>query len=98
MAYKKISLSDLPKKPRKAFSRFERTPEWKAMRADLERGLKPREALQVVLTEEDKKKYHIQNRRTIARFFRKYLRDHKLPYALKSFTRDSADFFLIFRR
>lgn len=65
------------------------------MKASLDKGLKPTEALEVVLTPEDKKNYRISNRRTVARFIQKYLLDHKLPYQLKSFHRDSADFFLV---
>lgn len=95
MAYKKIHVSDIPKRPRKGKSRFERTPEWKQLKADLDKGLKPKEALQVILTDGDKAKYGIQNRRTIARFLQKYLADHKLPYHLKSFRRDDMDFFVI---
>ena len=56
MAYKKILVSEIPKRPRKAVSRFEKTKEWKMMKADLDKGLKPQEALQVMLTDELKKK------------------------------------------
>jgi hypothetical protein len=95
MPYKKIHLADAPKLRRKRLSRFERTEEWKLMRADLEKGLKPQEACSIVLTEEDEEKYGIHNRRTIARFLQKYLARHKLPYDLKSFHRDGIDHFLI---
>jgi hypothetical protein len=58
------------------------------MRADLENGLMADEALQVVLTEKDKERYKIKNRRTVARFVRKYIESKKLPYVVKSFHRD----------
>ena len=93
--FRKISASDVPKRPRKSTSRFERTDEWKLMRAALDKGLKPNEALEIVLTPGDKAKYRISNRRTVARFIQKYLSSHKLPYELRSFTRDSGDFFLV---
>lgn len=95
MPYKKIRASEIPKRPRNAVSRLEKTEEWKLMKADLDKGLKPNEAMQLILTDEDKQKYGIKNRRSVARFLQKYLADHKLPYTLKSFHRDSNDFFLI---
>ena len=58
------------------------------MRADLENGLMADEALQVVLTEKDKERYKIKNRRTVARFVRKYIESKKLLYVVKSFHRD----------
>jgi hypothetical protein len=95
MPYKKIRASEIPKRPRKAVSRLEKTEEWKLMKADLDKGLKPNVALQLLLTDDDKKKYGIKNRRSVVRFLQKYFADHKLPYSLKSFHRDSGDFFLI---
>lgn len=65
------------------------------MKADLDKGLKPNEALQVVLTDDDKKRYGINNRRSVVRFLQKYLTDHKLTYTVKSFRRDVGDFFVI---
>lgn len=95
MAYKKIRASEIPKRPRKAVSRFEKTDEWTLMKADLHKGLKPDEALQLVLTDDDKQRYGIKNRRSVVRFLQKYLTDHKLPYTLKSFRRDAGEFFVI---
>ena len=88
MAYTKITATNLLKRSRKAVSRFEKTGDWRLMRADIERGLKANEALQLVMTDEDKLKYKIRNRRTVARFVRKYLKERKLPYVVKSFHRD----------
>jgi hypothetical protein len=88
MAYTKITATDLPKRSRQSVSRFEKTEDWRLMRADIEKGLKANEALQVVMTDEDKLKYKIKNRRTVARFVRKYLNERKLPYVVKSFHRD----------
>jgi hypothetical protein len=65
------------------------------MKAYLDKGLKPNEALEIVLTEEDKAKLRISNRRTVARFIQKYLVEHKLPYTMKSFRRDVGDYFLV---
>lgn len=96
MAYTKVSTKDVPKRRRLSTPRFEKTEEWQLMRADIDKGLKPNEALQVSLTEEDKKKYKIKNRRTVARFVKKYLASRKLPYTVKSFHRDDRDFIIVF--
>lgn len=93
--YTKTSLSKVPKRERKSESRFERTPEWQLMKVDIDKGLKPQTALQVQLTDADKLKYKIQNRRTIARFVKKYLDKAGLKYVVKSFRRDDQDFIVV---
>lgn len=93
--YGRIKAADVPTRGRKSESRFERTPEWKAMKADLDRRLKPQEALQVTLTEEEKKQLGISNRRTITRFLQRYLADKELPYIVKSFHREKLDYVLV---
>jgi hypothetical protein len=95
MGYKKIKATDAPKRRRLAVSRFEKTEEWQLMKRDLDKGLKPNEALELVLTEDDKKKYSLTHRRTVTRFIQKYLRSHNIPYTFKSFRRDSGDYFLV---
>jgi hypothetical protein len=96
VAYKKIKLSEAPKRPRKGVSRFEATEEWRLMKADIDKGLKPGEALQVVFTDRDKEKYDIKSRRTIARFVKKYLASHDFPYTVKSFERrETGDFVIL---
>jgi hypothetical protein len=86
--FKKIQVKEAPKRRRNAVPRFETTREWKWMRAELEKGLRPTEALQVILTDEDRKKYRITNRRTVTRFVQKYLAAHNLPYVVKSLRLD----------
>jgi predicted nucleotidyltransferase len=93
--YKKTKADQVPKRARKSESRFEHTEEWRLMKADIDRGLKPQEALQAVLTPEDKKKYKIKNRRTIARFIKKYLESKGLKYGVKSFNKDGADYIVV---
>lgn len=93
--YKKIKANQVPKRERKSESRFGKAEEWIAMRRDIDKGLKPQEALQVILTPEDKKKYKIKNRRTVARFVKKYLEENNLPYIVKSFNRDGGDFIVV---
>jgi hypothetical protein len=96
MAYKKIKASEAPKRKRKALSRFETTAEWAMMKRDIDKGLNPSEALQVILSTEDREKYGIHNRRAVARFIQKYLLAHKLPYTVRSFERrETGDFFVL---
>ena len=95
MAYKKLRLDDAAKMTRNKRPRFESTEEWRLLKADLDKGLKPHEACQVMLTPDDKQKYRITNRRTVARFLQDYLAEHRLPYELRSFQRNGNDFFVI---
>jgi hypothetical protein len=85
VAYTKTTLARAPKRTRVRIPRFEKTEEWRRMRADIEKGLKPGELLVVILTERDMQKYRITNRRTVARYVKKYLTAHKLPYHIVSF-------------
>jgi hypothetical protein len=93
--YEKVKENQVPKRRRKVVARFESTEEWRLMKADIDKGLKPREALQVILTDEDKKKYKIKNRRTVARFIQKYLDSKGLKYGVKCFGRDNGDFIIV---
>jgi hypothetical protein len=85
--YSKIDKREVPKSERKVESRFEMTPEWAGMKADLARPLKNKEVLQIQLTEEEMTSYGITNHRTIVRFIVKYLAEKGLAYRVKSFHR-----------
>lgn len=65
------------------------------MKAEIDKGLKPNEALVAVLTDEDKKKYQIKNRRTISRFVKKYLVSRKLKYTVTSFHKAEGDTIIV---
>jgi hypothetical protein len=65
------------------------------MKRDIDKGLKPKEALQVSLSEKDKEEIGITNRRTVARFVQKYLASRSLPYTVGSFSRDGLDFVVV---
>jgi hypothetical protein len=93
--FRKIKTTDLPKRRRKVASKFEATQEWKLMKAALDAGLRPQEALEVVLTPADKKKYGLEHRRTVTRFIQKYVRSLGLPYSVKSFERELGTYFLV---
>lgn len=91
--YKKLKANDpKPKKSRPAVYRFETTPEWNGMRADIDKGLKPFEMPFIQFTPEDQKKYNIKSRRTIQRFLQAYIESKGLPYVVKSFERDGGTF------
>jgi hypothetical protein len=93
--YIKVRVETAPRRRRRSFSQFERTEEWTLMKVDLEKGLAPGEALQVLLTEQDKQKYGIRSRISVARFVKKYLAVHKLPYRVRSFRRDEGDYIIV---
>lgn len=79
--YEKVKRNELPSRERKSEYRFESTPAWEAMKADIDSGLSPDDALKYTLTDEDKKKYRIQNRRTVQRFIQEYLESRGKKYA-----------------
>jgi len=89
--FKKIKATEIPKRKRTSVTRFERTPEWSAMRAALERGLKPSEACYVTFTPEEKAKYRIKSLRSCARFVKKYLQAAKLPYKVRAYHTEVGD-------
>ena len=93
--FRKLKATEAPRRKRNAVSRFEKTPDWQQMKTALDKGLKINEALEVVLTDEDKKKYHLQHRRTVTRFIKGYVKSHKMPYTVKSFRRELGDYFLV---
>jgi hypothetical protein len=84
MPFIKTTVDKVPKRSRVRIPRFEKTSEWAEMKAALERGLLPTEALVVTLNPEDMQEYRISNRRTVSRFVQKYLSAHNLPYKLTS--------------
>jgi hypothetical protein len=71
------------------------TEEWALMRTDLGKKLARGEALQVLLTDNDKMKYGIRTRISVARFIKKYLASRKLPYKVRSFRRDEGDYVIV---
>ena len=93
--YKRLAIEEALKKPRRSVYRFEKTPEWTQLKADMDRGLQPNEALQLAFMAEDREKYKIRCRRTLSRFVRAYVKANALPYVVQSFTRDGADFIIV---
>ena len=95
MPYAKVSMAAVPKRERKSESLFEGTAEWKKLRADIDRGIKDREALQITLAEADYARIGIQSRRTVARFIQKYLEKEGHEYKVKSFQSNGLDFIVV---
>jgi hypothetical protein len=93
--YTKIKIEAAPKRSRRSVARFEKTADWISMKADLQSGLAPGVGLQVLLTEEEKEKYGIRNRLSVARFVKKYLATHNLPYIVRSFRRQEGDYIIV---
>jgi hypothetical protein len=93
--YKKIEASQVPKRRRLVASRFEATPEWKAMKADLDKGLKPKDALVVTLTDDEMCNYGILNRRTVGRFLQRYVAARNLPYRVRVFNREATGWIVV---
>lgn len=93
--YSKLTIGTMPRRRRRSVSQFEKTDEWALMKVDLENGIASGEAIQVLLTEQDKTKYEIRTRITVARFIRKYLAAHSLPYKVRSFRRDEGDYVIV---
>jgi hypothetical protein len=90
VAYTKTTIDKAPKRTRVRIPRFEKTDEWRQMRADLEKGIKPDGALMLTFAAAEMQKYRITNRRTVARYVAKYLAAHNLPYKIKSFQSKAA--------
>ena len=93
--FKKIRSGDAPKRERKSESKFEKTPDWLAMRREIDRGLRPGHDLQVQLSEKELAEYGITNHRTVARFIKKYLADKGLTYKVDSLQRGGYHFTIV---
>jgi len=68
------------------------------MKVDLDKGIGPNEALKILLTEDDKKKYGIRNRLTVARFLKKQLAAGKLPCVVRCLRPNEGDYILVARK
>jgi hypothetical protein len=88
--YTKIKANQVPeKKNRTGGSRFMHTPEWEAMKKDMDQGIKPEEALQIALSEADRNRIGVKNYRTVQRFVERYIASKSLPYKVSSSSQDN---------
>jgi hypothetical protein len=93
--YKKIAESKIPKVTRNRPFRFESTPEWRMMWADIQKGIPQGKALQISLTDEDKKKYRLAWRKTIWRFVKMKVEAAGLPYEVTSYRAEDMDHIVV---
>lgn len=98
MSFLRTTVDKAPKQTRHRVPRFERTKEWAQLRAALEKGLKSTEAVSVIFTDAEMKAYRITNRRTVARYVQKFIKDHKLPYKVRSFSLPGGGFNVLVSR
>lgn len=94
--YLKKTKEPMPKRVRRQKTRFEMTPEWQQLKADIDKGLKPSEWAGVILSDSDKEKYGIGLRLVPVRFIKKYLAANNLTYGVRSFHKDGGDFFIVY--
>ena len=85
------------KRSRKGESRFEKSQEWRLAQADLDkRNFVPNEHIMFALTDERKRELGIQNRRTIARFLKKYIEKQGMKdYYVKAFRKENRDVVMV---
>jgi hypothetical protein len=92
---KKMRVSELPKRSRKAESNFESLPEWPKLKAALDAGLGVGEAWDFTVSPEQAKEYGLEHRRTGMRFVKKYVRSLGQKYTVKSITRADGNHYQI---
>lgn len=93
--YRRTKEHSLPKPSRKYKSAFEDTREWKMMREDLEKGLKPGEALEVSLSGKDLERIGLLQR-NIARWIGIYLeRNGMTKYKVLNFRRAGLTYIVV---
>jgi hypothetical protein len=93
--YKKIPESKLPRITRNRAFRFESTQEWKMLWADVQKGIQAGRALQISLTDDDKLKYRVKNRKTVWRFVKMKIEAAGLPYEVTSYRAEDMDHIVV---
>ena len=93
--YQKVDRTDAPRKHFARPSLFESSPEWAGMKADIDKGIKPAEVLQLSLTAKDYARIGLTHRKTIFRFIKKYVQDSGRKYIVKCRTGADRDFILV---
>jgi hypothetical protein len=93
--YKKISETKLPRVTRNRAFRFESTQEWRLLWADVQKGIPEGKALQISLTDDDKLKYRVKNRKTVWRFVKMKIEEAGLPYDVTSYRAEDMDHIVV---
>ena len=104
--YKKVKRNQVPTRERKQESKFESAPEWRSMRADLDRGLKPDESCYLQFAPEDWKRIGLSGEAlegrnvsagtvSVRRFIQKYLAEKGLKYRVRAVHSGGFDFVIV---
>jgi hypothetical protein len=104
--YKKVKRNQVPIRERKSESRFESAPEWKALKADLDRGLKKDESCILQFAPADWERLGLSGAapegrnvasgtKAVRRFIQKYLDEKGLQYTVRGIHRDGFDYIIV---
>ena len=104
--YKKIKKHEVPTRDRKSESRFESAPEWKRMKADIDRGLKPDESCYLQFAPEDWDRLGLSGvapegrntatgSKSVRRFIQKYLSEKGLRYTVRAVHSGEFDYVIV---
>lgn len=80
MAVRILQEVDIPKRKLTRIPRIFQTVDWKIALTKMAEGLKPGEAIMIVLSPEEMKQYGIKSIRTASRPIKQHVKIHGLPY------------------
>lgn len=99
MPVKIVAPEDIPKSGRKPVKLFEKTREWKLVKAELDKGYPTGKGLIVIeLTPKEMAEMHIKSERTIVRFLSEYFAKNQLSHRIKVRRRDGVSRVIIGQR
>jgi hypothetical protein len=104
--YKKVKRDEVPKRERKSESRFASTPEWRSMRADIDKGLKKDESCFLQLAPADWERMGLsgdapEGRNTatgtkaVRRMIQQYLESKGLRYSVRAVHSNGFDYVIV---
>lgn len=104
--YKKVKRHQVPTRERKSESRFESAPEWKSMKADIDKGLKKDESCYLQFAPEDWERLGLSGvapegrntatgAKSVRRFIQKYLKDNNLKYTVRAVHSNGFDYVIV---
>lgn len=82
MAVRIVNLEQVPKRKRLVIPRIMKTIDWKIALSKMAEGLKPQQAILIVLSPEEMAEYKIKNIRAAARPIKKHVKTYGLPYTV----------------
>lgn len=104
--YKKVKRYQVPTRERKSESRFESAPEWKSMKADIDKGLKKDESCYLQFTTADWERLGLSGAapegrntatgaKSVRRFIQKYLEEKGLDYTVRAVHKGEYDYVIV---